>query len=297
MISVYSIERGNEVLECIKSIKKQTLSPKEIIVVLDPDKNLVSYYKKHLDSSVKLLISESFGLSFARNSGVRNSTSTFIAFIDDDALADANWLNNIVEDFSDSTVIGIGGRIIPVWPGKDPDWFPEELFWIVGCSYKGLPTEKEPIRNPIGCNMAFRRSAFDNVGLFNDTTGRIGNKLMGHDDTEFGIRATNKLSGTKIIYDINAVVYHKVAINRANLKYVCRRSYSEGFSKAFLSNYLFTKRTNLKLEKNYLLMVLRNRAASILNGKFAMVDAKQLIVLFTSLLSVLLGYLNGKYSK
>jgi len=63
-------------------------------------------------------------------------------------------------------VVG-GGRIathrhIPIFKKiKDcevlraPIWFPEELDWIVGCSYEGLPKRRTYVRNPIGCNMSF----------------------------------------------------------------------------------------------------------------------------------------------
>lgn len=251
VISVYSIDRANDVLDCINSLKKQSLQPKEIVVVLDPNTELVSYYKKKLDSSVKLIVSDAFGLSAARNIGVNSCNSELIAFIDDDAVASIDWLKHLATNFTDSSVIGVGGYIIPVWPDQNPGWFPEELYWIVGCSYKGLPTNKAPIRNPIGCNMAFRRSVFEKAGYFSTETGRVGNVLMGHDDTEFGIRATNSLIGTIIIYEPNAVVYHRVSENRVNLKYVLKRSYSEGFSKAFVTNNSQTNKAALGTEKSY----------------------------------------------
>lgn len=251
VVSVYSIERANDVINCIESLKKQTMQPKEIIVVLDPDKDLLDYYRKRLDSSVKLLVSDKFGLSSARNMGIRNCDSQIIAFIDDDAFADPQWLSRLVSNFSDPQVIGVGGAIMPVWPSKNPGWFPEELYWIVGCSYKGLPTKKAPIRNPIGCNMAFRRLIFEEAGYFSTRVGRVGDVLMGHDDTEFGIRSISKLPNKVIIYDPHAVVYHRVSKNRVNLSYVLKRSYYEGFSKAFVSNSKKNK-TVLRTEKRYL---------------------------------------------
>jgi glycosyltransferase involved in cell wall biosynthesis len=255
VISVYSIERANDVVECIESVRKQTLPPKEIVVVLDPNYALVSYYKKLLGSTVKLVVSDTFGLSAARNTGIKSCNSEFVAFIDDDAVADKNWLKTLVNNFKTPSVIGVGGHITPIWPIKNPYWFPEELYWIIGCSYKGLPIQKSPIRNPIGCNMGFRRSIFETVGYFSVATGRVGNKLMGHDDTEFGIRATNKRPETTIVYDPQAIVYHKVAMNRVSVRYILKRSYSEGFSKAFITTFSNNNNNNNKslgAEKSYL---------------------------------------------
>lgn len=292
IISVYSIERANDVVDCIASLNKQTLPPKEIIVVLDPNEALIAYYKKRLGSTAKIVISGAYGLSAARNIGIKNSNSEIVAFIDDDATAHPDWLKNAVTNFSDPSTIGVGGRIIPVWPSQNPRWFPEELYWIIGCSYKGLPTKKAPIRNPIGCNMIFRRSLFEKVGFFSVDTGRIGNKLMGHDDTEFGIRATSKLMGTLIIYDPEAVVYHRVSKNRVRLKYVLSRSYSEGFSKAFVSNSNQTNKTALRTEKTYLRTLLLGTPSMLLQGNVK-TGPYRCWTLWIATIMVFMGYIVG----
>ncbi|MGD6808487.1 MAG: glycosyltransferase family 2 protein [Candidatus Bathyarchaeia archaeon] len=265
VISVFSIERANHVLDCIESLKRQTIQPKDIVVVLDPDESLIAYYHKLLDSSVKLVISDAFGLSSARNKGISYCDTEIVAFIDDDATAEPDWLCKLVNNFSNPSIIGFGGRIIPLWPSKPPNWFPAELYWIVGCSYQGLPTKKAFIRNPIGCNMAFRRHVFEKAGYFSTTIGRVGNVLMGHDDTEFGIRATSKLLDTKIVYDPEAIVYHRVSANRVSLRYVIRRSYSEGFSKAFVTSHQKYNNT-LGTEKDYFLNILSGIPKMLIYG-------------------------------
>lgn len=252
-------------MNCIDSLKKQSLPPKEIIVVLDPDEFLIEYYKKRLNYDVQIVISDTFGLSAARNVGIKTSSSEFIAFIDDDAVADCNWLKVMISNFTVSSIIGVGGCIVPVWPNEPPNWFPEALFWIIGCSYKGLPTKKSPIRNPIGCNMAFRRSIFEKVGYFKTNTGRIGNKLIGHDDTEFGIRATNILSGTEIVYDPDAVVYHHVSQNRVTINYILKRSYAEGLSKAMMIKY--QNKATLRTEKSYLRSLFSRNPLNVISRK------------------------------
>ncbi len=296
VISVYSIDRANDAVDCIESVKNQTLAPKEIIVVLDPDDVLVDYYKKRLGSDVKLVTSDAFGLSSARNMGIKSSDSELIAFIDDDAVADCNWLKNIIANFEDPSVIGAGGRIIPMWPDKDPGWFPEELYWIVGCSYKGLPTSKAEIRNPIGCNMVFRRSLFDRVGLFSTILGRVGNVLLGHDDTEFGIRAKRRVVGSKIVYVPEAVVYHRVAKRRVSFRYVLERSYAEGFSKAFISRAAEDNSTSLDTERNYLRTLVLS-IPSVLFQEKVQSGIPRVVTLWVASVMVFLGYFVGSRSK
>jgi len=86
IISTYTRERVNDVKRCIESLYNQTLKPYEVILVLDPDDELVKFYKKELsDLDVKIVKSDKYGLSSARNKGVEVAESDFIAFIDDDA--------------------------------------------------------------------------------------------------------------------------------------------------------------------------------------------------------------------
>jgi glycosyltransferase involved in cell wall biosynthesis len=250
-----------------------------------------------LKSDVKLIVSRDFGLSHARNEGIRNSHSEIIAFIDDDAIADPNWLRHLVEDFGSPSVIGSGGRIKPIWPGQTPRWFPEELYWIVGCSYKGLPTKKAPIRNPIGCNMCFRRKVFEDAGYFSSDIGRIGNNLFGHEDTEFAIRATNKLHNTKILYEPDSLVYHRISWNRASLRYVMKRSFAEGLSKAFFSQKFKTRKlksneSTLNVEEKYLLEILLSVPNKVFRRNI-LTNFAQLSTLLVSTFMVFLGYVAG----
>ena len=178
IISTYSEDMLNLVLDCVESLKKQTVSPKEIILVLDPVQSLVDFYRARLPPDIKIIKSKGFGLSEARNAGVRSAEGDIVAFIDDDAIAEEHWLENLIINYDDSSVVGVGGLIRPLWEEKRPRWMPEELYWIIGCSYKGLPECKTCVRNPIGCNMSFRKSVFDKAGLFTTSIGRFGKKLL-----------------------------------------------------------------------------------------------------------------------
>jgi GT2 family glycosyltransferase len=295
VVSTYTIDRLNDVLECISSLKRQTLRPLEIILVLDNDVGLVDFYRSRVSGDVKIVVSDGFGLSNARNAGVKNAEGEIVAFIDDDAVADERWLENLVKSYDDPLVLGVGGLIKPIWESSRPIWFPEELDWIVGCSYKGLPERKTCVRNPIGCNMSFRRSVIIDVGYFSMAVGRIGNNLLGHEDTEFGIRATNKLHGTKIIFDPEAVVYHKVSEKRATLKYVLRRSFAEGFSKSGLSSNRSNTEDLLSPEKRYLTDLFLKSIPSRLSTDSKPEDIYQIITLSASVILVVTGYLFGKH--
>src|SRR5581483_7826900 len=98
--------------------------------------------------------------------------SDAIAFLDDDAAADPSWLAELLRGYQERDVLGVGGRIDPAWSTKRPRWFPEEFAWVVGCTYRGIPSHPSPVRNLIGANMSLRRSVFDAVGGFRTELGR-----------------------------------------------------------------------------------------------------------------------------
>lgn len=295
VVCTYSEERFDYVVGCIGSLKKQTLQPFEIILVLDKDKALIDFYEGRMPTDVKIVVSNGFGLSNARNAGVKNAEGDIVAFIDDDAIADEKWLENLVKNYEDPLVLGVGGLIKPLWESKRPSWFPEELDWIVGCSYKGLPENKAIIRNPIGCNMSFRKGVFEKAGYFSTDIGRVGSKLAAHEDTEFSIRMTEKIPGHKILYEPAAVVRHRVPKSRANLKYIARRSFAEGVSKATFSHQKPNPTSVLHVEKDYLRHLLSTGIPSRLIRGYKPENISQTLTLLLSTSLVLFGYFLGRY--
>ncbi len=193
IISTYTKKNLSMVMRCISSLKKQTVSPTEIILVLDPCSELVDFYKRSVPRDVIIVMSSEKGLSYARNTGIRKAKGEIVAFIDDDAFADRNWLDCLITNFEDPQVVGVGGLVNAAWANQRPFWFPEEVDWIVGCSYKGFKEKKSIIRNPIGCNMSFRRSVFEEIGYFRTDMGRFGKMLLSNEETEISMRINKKM--------------------------------------------------------------------------------------------------------
>ncbi|MCW4003654.1 MAG: glycosyltransferase [Candidatus Bathyarchaeota archaeon] len=293
IISTYSIERFQHVTDCIKSLKRQSLPPKEIFLVLDPDEALLDFYKSRIDSDVRIIVSGERGLSNARNTGIKSAGQDIVAFIDDDAIAGHCWLENLVKNYTASTVMGVGGLIRPIWEGNTPVWFPEELLWIVGCSYKGLPNSKEYVRNPIGCNMSFRRDIVRRVGYFDVAVGRFGKQLLGSEETEFSVRILEIILGSKILFDPSAVVYHRVPKVRRKFSYILKRSFYEGLSKAIIAEHNLGSSGVLSTERHYLDYLFKVSIPSRLNRIYKLRNACHLMLLFVSVCMVIIGFSLG----
>ena len=283
----------NHVLRCIESVKEQTLQPHEIILVLDPNEELVKFYTLNLNDGVKILVSKEYGLSNARNTGIRNCEGEIVVFIDDDAIASKNWLETLVKNYNDPNVIGVGGFVKPIWQYKRPMWFPEELYWIIGCSYLGLPEHKAYVRNPLGCNMSFRKVAFVESGYFKTNVGRVGKKLVSDEETEFSIRVLDKIPDSKIVYDPKAVVHHNVNQKRLHFKYIWKRSFYEGMGKAVI-RYEGKSVNALSTEKSYIRYLLRNTILSRICRIYDFQQLGQLFTLIFSSFAVFTGFLIGR---
>ncbi|MBK6873721.1 MAG: glycosyltransferase [Kineosporiaceae bacterium] len=175
------------------------------------------------------------GASGTRNSAAELVTTRFIAFLDDDVVAWPHWLERLLEVMVDPTVVGAGGRVVPMWQGSAPRWFPEEFGWVIGTSFKGLPVSTSPIRNVWGGNMIARRDAFEAVGGFRTTFGKVGDRAR-PEDTELCIRMSAVVPGGHWMYVPEAEVGHQVPAARTRIGYFVNRSYHEGRGKVELDD-------------------------------------------------------------
>lgn len=257
-------EREENVLKCITSLKNQTIQPKNIILVVDNDAEKVFYLSlPELENSlISIITSKRNGLSEARNCGIRNCNSDIIAFIDDDGIADKNWLYEIIETFKNKNIVVVGGQVKPIFSGKI---IKESFNWIIGC------TDKMSIR-PIGCNMAIRKKIFEKVGCFNERLGRVKNKLSIGEETELFLKIKKYNSKLEVIFNSKAIVYHNITKEKTKLKYILKRAFYEGIGKSIIG-----KKYALNTEKSYLKSYLKK------------LDLFTLIVL----IAVGCGYLKG----
>lgn len=228
----------------------------ELLIVIDNNRELLDLTATDLRSKpssatlVSVIPSENTrGLSGARNTGVAVARGELVLFLDDDAIPRPGWLASLTEPFTDPGVIGVGGVAAPAWEHEPPTWLPDEFLWVVGCSYRGLPRDSREIRNPIGANMAFRRSVVLQTGGFTDGLGRVGRTPLGCEETEFSIRAA-RATGGRIIQQPASVVDHLVPSDRLRLRYFIKRCWAEGISKAIVSR-LIGSNMGLASERRY----------------------------------------------
>jgi glycosyltransferase involved in cell wall biosynthesis len=308
VVTGYTMQRLPDVIEAIVSLSRQSYRDMEIIFVAEGPEELAQCVEAFAHDAgihnLRVIRNDGpAGLTFARNAGVEHARGRFIAFLDDDAVAASDWVEQLVQTFvSFPKAIGLTGQALPLWLGEEPHWFPDELDWILGSTRFTGWREVRVVRNAAGVNMAFRREAFEycrfstalTAGNQGDTGG-IKRGLVG-DDTLFSLEASER-TGRPILFNPAVVVYNKVYPYRLKPEYVRRRAFWEGYTKATLvrssgSDHSMQLTTEVDLLRRILLGLLpRTMWQLVARPRLA---SRRLSLTVTVLLHAALGYAAGR---
>jgi len=256
VICAYTEQRWHDVLAAVHSVREQTLPAHEVILVVDHNPALQERLAETLPDVLVLPNSGHRGLSGGKNTGVAAASGELVAFLDDDAIAEIDWLEHLVGGFTDEDVLGVGGTTLPLWASRRPSWFPREFDWVVGCTFTGRQPGR--VRNLLGGNACFRRSVFDLAGGFPTHMGRTsGNaRPLGCEETEFCIRVSHARPGALFVFEPRAVIGHRVPAPREQFSYFRSRCYAEGLSKAAVTRSVGLA-DGLSAERSYTAVTLR----------------------------------------
>lgn len=266
VVSTYDESRWSQLVACVESLQAQSAPAAQLIVVVDHNAGLLERAREAFADATVIDNDHPRGLAGARNAGIAASSAEVIAFIDDDARAEPDWLEQLGACFAASETVGAGGSLIPDWEDGRPAWVPSEFYWVFGCSYTGLPEALAPVRNPIGANMAARAEVLRAVGGFREggeadaprelrARGMVRAAGNVPDDTDLAIRVKQQIGDAVWLYQPRARVLHSVPAARASVGYFVRRSFEEGIGKASLSR-LVGSEAGLSSERGYVSRVL-----------------------------------------
>jgi GT2 family glycosyltransferase len=236
IIPAHSLDRWDDLCKAVASVQAQTVRVLETVIAIDHNPELLAKATREFPEVTVVANTASRGASGTRNTGVAASHGQVLAFLDDDAIAQLNWLDILLRPLADPSVVGVGGRLEPLWKTSRPWWFPLEFDWVVGCSYLGMPENTTPVRNVWSNNMAIRRDAFDTIRGFRDGFGKIGAHSQ-PEDTDLCLRAAAHNGGGLWIYEPQAVAFHQVPADRTTFKFFLKRCYNEGRGKAVLASF------------------------------------------------------------
>ena len=237
VICTYADERYDDLGSAIRSVQAQSVPVHEIVIAVDRNPDLLQRIALEFPAVVAVGNSHHPGAGGARNSGVAASTGRVLVFIDDDVEVEVDWLARLLPPLADPSVLGAGGTIEPAWATARPRWFPPEFDWVVGCTYRGMPTEIARVRNAISANMAVKRDVFEAIGGFRADFGKQGS-VSEPEETEFCIRAGEAFPDGAWLYVPGATVHHRVTPERETWRYFVVRCKNEGTGKASMVGHV-----------------------------------------------------------
>jgi glycosyltransferase involved in cell wall biosynthesis len=299
VMCVFTEERWQSIVRAVDSLTTQSHPPSEVVVVVDYNASLKHRLETTFPGLRVIANMHARGLSGGRNTGVESTRGEIVAFMDDDARAHERWVAALLAAYEDDSVLGAGGLVLPEWPDdRPPSWFPDEFLWVVGCSYAGQPVTKSAVRNLLGANMSFRRTAFERVGLFSSVIGRNATAMrpMGCEETELCIRIRSEFPDARIVYEPLAIVYHHVARSRATWRYFRERCYGEGVSKELVAESVGA-RAALSVERRYVTRTLPRAAFGELSRLISSpgaVHLTRLTALTVGFIWTVAGYLSAR---
>jgi len=255
IVCAYTEQRWADICAGMAALRAQTVAPSEVLLVVDHADDLLLRARETFPWVRVVPNTGLRGLSAARNTGVAEARGNILAFVDDDAVPARDWLEHLVEPYADPDVVAVGGSASPAWPVERPGWFPPEFDWVVGCSYRGLPTSRSEIRNLMGCNMSFRAEVLAADAGFRVGVGRVGLNPLGCEETELCIRIRQRRPEARIIFEPGAAVHHRVTPERTRWNYFVARCFAEGKSKATVATHVGADDA-LELERSYCLRTL-----------------------------------------
>ena len=295
VICTYAMERYDVFSECVDSVLAQTHEPLEVVIVVDGNepvfKRVVDEYGD-LEDVVLHCNDENRGISYSRTKGAKIATGEVVAFIDDDGVAEEDWIAELVRVYEETDAIAVGGHAKPDWVTEKPNFFPEEFYWLVGCDERGMGEHMEELRNTYGSNISFRRDVFLSVGGYDENTGRKGDRHIQAHEAPVCIRMANKY-GKGVIYNTDAVVHHKLFDYRGNFRWLLFRSFWQGYSKRIM-DILLPEASGDKNDylKQLMLKFVPSRAKELVLRP-STPKAKQLVTIFIFTAAVGFGYLYG----
>jgi GT2 family glycosyltransferase len=203
--------------ECLARLGRLCYPDYEVIVVNDGASAECS--RIATEHGAILIQTEHRGLGHARNRGIEFSRGEIVAFLDDDAYPDSDWLHYVAALLRANGHAGVGG---PNIPPEDDGFVAECVAAAPGGPIHVLISDREAEHVP-GCNMAFRKDVLDEVGGFDERFEVAGDDV----DLCWRLQKANRTLG----FSAGAVVMHR---RRDSIRRYLRQQYGYGKAEALL---------------------------------------------------------------
>lgn len=194
-VVVCSYNGAGTIRECLEALERVDYPDYEVIVVDDGSTDGTGEIA--LEYRCRVISTPNGGLSVARNVGAEAASGEIVAYLDDDAYPDSDWLRYLARTFRSTDYVAVGGPNIPP-PGDG--LVAECIGHAPGGPIHVLLSDREAEHLP-GCNLAVRRERLQAIGGF-DPQFRVAG-----DDVDFCWRLQE--AGGRLGFNPAAAVFHR----------------------------------------------------------------------------------------
>lgn len=229
-VIICTYNRADILEECLQSLFEQTrpMADFQILVVdnnsEDGTADLVHRIATSRDN-LRLVREPIQGLSHARNRGLQESDSEWVAYLDDDAKANSDWVARIFTITETTNFDAFGGPYLPWYRDGRVDWYLDEY----GTNLTWMPY-REVTELTSGCfsggNAVYRRSAALAAGGFPTSFGMRGDALGYGEENVLQYRLRGR--GLRIGFDPHLIIHHLVPMKKQTLDWFRQRKIIEG---------------------------------------------------------------------
>jgi glucosyl-dolichyl phosphate glucuronosyltransferase len=230
----------------LATIANQQVSPSWSWSVLVVDNNCTdhtaevveSYLKAARIPGLRYVLEPQQGLAAARLSGLRQTHTDWIAFVDDDCLLAENWVEHAMQFAAEHPQCGaFGGKVILQWEQSPSPLLLKYQQNFAACD-RGNTVQQLSRHNfhiP-GAGMVLQRRALVASGWQDRQflMGRSGKVLSAGDDSEIVLRILN--AGYELWYTPDCALHHWIPTQRMSAAYVAKISYGFGIAAPYIAS-------------------------------------------------------------
>jgi len=227
---VCTYNRSKLLTKCLKSLAGQSAekSSYEVLIIDnnstdDTNATVTEFVKKYPNFSIH--IEKKQGIAHARNLGWQKVKGSYIGYIDDDVIADRDWIKTAYGIIKNHNPDIFGGPTYPYYLKPKPAWFKDEYETKLISDHDRYLNKNEFIAT---LNFFIRKSLLEKLGGFNTQLGMVGNKISYHEDTDLIVRAWDKNPKLKVYYSLPLKVDHIIRANKMTISFILKSNFSSG---------------------------------------------------------------------
>lgn len=260
-IVICTYNRERYISKSLQSICEQSFSTESYeVLVIDnnsPDntsKVCSEFINKYKNINIRYILETNQGISYGRNTGVKEALGEYIIFIDDDETINADYLDTLYSYLNQYPQAQLCATpVYPIYEANKPKWLSHfTLRPITGYYYKGDKVNILKGKDYPGTGHAIiKRSLFEQYGTFNTELGRKGSSLLGAEDKDMFLRFIN--NNIECYYFPDIPIYHHIPEYKLTDNFFKELTYSIGKSERIrtksISNNCYLKRLFSELIK------------------------------------------------